>query len=248
MKCDNIYFSGAKAFNSNITEIVKRAVNTKGDYTELEELQGYIRERIDTYDSQLKNSQEIVNKLESNNEDLFPLSEIRGRNCTSFGDYTQDAVNSFISEVNNIHVWRKKILGVLDGMEKSLVKYLEKCSPDPSSPIAKVYYYNPRLVTVDALLTKDVTVILKKRSIAFSEKLGDNGITITEGNVIAKNTLRIRAFHTLIPEFAIGTFYTFDLTYPQYGTKQENGKTFVSGPTTKRYPVIAAAHLNLGHL
>lgn len=157
------------------------------------------------------------------------------KDCDNLKRHTKSVIDNFVTDVNILQTKRKEVIAKLKELKAAIDKFLKECDPDDNTMIVT-------RVNVDVEQVKIQTI--KLRSIAL--KFEDNAISHTEDAIKDEllGKVRVRSYHLIIPEFAIGGFYT-DLSYPKYGTKTVDGKTAVSAPVYDKYAIVAAAHLNL---
>jgi hypothetical protein len=158
-----------------------------------------------------------------------------GSGCATLKDYTKETIDNFIDETTQLLDKRKAIVDNLKKINTTTADFLKTCVPDVNTMIVG-------RIPVDVEKVKIETIKLRDTQI----KLDNNDLTVNEDPAkdIEIGKIRVRNYHFLIPEFALGVFYT-NLDYPHYGTATNGTSTVVSGPENRNYSVVAAAHLNL---
>lgn len=189
----------------------------------------------------------LIASLEKQNEDASSmLNTLKSWNysttfdsgipvCSNLRDYTKEKIDQFVDDSKALLEKRKAILVVLKELNKNTTDFLKKCEEKDNLMIVG------RIpVSIDQVKIQTI----KLREVDF--KLDNNEIVMAEDEKkdVELGKIRIRNYHLLIPEFALGAFYT-NLDYPSYATTSTGGTTVVSGPVSQNYSLVAAANLNL---
>lgn len=188
-----------------------------------------------------------ISDLEKNNEAAKTLLEklkvwdykktfnVSTQVCSSLMEYTKESIDHFVDDATVLLEKRKVAVGILKDINKNTTDFLKKCEEKDNTMIVARIPVSIEKVKIETIKIRDVDLKLNNYDLSVVED---------EKKDVELGKLRIRNHHLLIPEFALGAFYT-SLDYPVYGTTASGETTVVSGPEMQNYSLVAAASLNL---